>query len=190
MILGNSTELIREAEKKAREIIEKAEKEAESIVKEAHQRWLRRAEEEKRNILESATREATYIVSEAKRSYNQVLTRAKNEVIEEVFEKTREILIRGEYDSETSLRNLIIESLEYIDKPIRVKTRPEYIDVVKKILSDMGYTDVSVEGDQGIVGGVLVESVTGVIVDNRIETRLEQARLRLLDKLTRILWGS
>ncbi|MEM2025251.1 MAG: V-type ATP synthase subunit E [Desulfurococcaceae archaeon] len=181
--------IIEDAERRAKEMVEAANREAIAIIKDAEKKWLEKAEAERRKAVESARREASVIISEAKRTASFIVARAKEATVREVFEKAWELIEREEYDVRLSLRNLILESINYIGKPVKVLSSSRRLEVVKEILAELGYREVQVEPSPNVREGIIVVSEGGTLVDNRLETRLEQSKLRLVDKVARILWG-
>lgn len=187
--MESRNKIIEEAERKARELVEEARREAEEIIREAEKKWASRAEMERRRIIEEAEKEASYIIAEARRKANLIETQSKNEIIERVFNEAELILKQCGYDVKLSLGNLVVESINQVDKPRRIIVRVDQVEIAKSILRELGYSDIEVEGRPDIQGGVVIESESGVIIDNRIETRLKQARLKLLDKIAKKIWG-
>ncbi len=181
--------IIREAERKASEIIEEARRRADGIIREAEAKWRAKAESERRRIIEEAERKASMIIADAKSRSNLLLVKAKEEVINKVFEEALELIKREEYNVKESLKNLLEEALAYIDKPSRIIVKSNHVKYMKEILSELGLDNVEVVPRDDILGGLIVESETGLVVDNRLETRLEQAKQKLIDKIARILWG-
>lgn len=181
--------IIKEAEKKAEEIVREAEKQARRIIEEAEEQWKRKAEATRRAILDEASREASIMLADAKRKASLIIAEAKKASIESAFTKAWEMLEKRQYDVRSSLKNLLSESLQYVTRPSKVLANPIDVKVVEELLHEMGYLNIAVEPSDAIKGGVVVISEEGLVVDNTIETRFQQAKLRLLDKLARILWG-
>lgn len=189
MVVASKNKIIEEAEKKAKEIIENARKEAEAIVNEAEKKWREKAETERRRIISEAEKEASYILMEARRIANILVSRTKLEVINNIFERAKEIFEKDKYDVKTSLRNLLNEALSYVDKPTKIIVNNKHVEIAKEVLRELGYENVELESSSNLLGGVVVISASGVIVDNSIKIRLEQARGRVINKLAKILWG-
>ena len=184
-----SERIIREAERKASAIIEEARNQADKIIKDALEQWTSKAEATRKQIVEEALRQANIILADAKREASIIVASAKQEVINEVFEKARSILHKREYDVKQSLRNLIIEGLAYIKTLSKIVVNPNDVEVAKEILNELGYSNVEIETDDKMPGGVILVSSEGTVVNNSIEVRLKQAELRLLDKIAKSLWG-
>ncbi|MCY0868439.1 MAG: V-type ATP synthase subunit E [Desulfurococcus sp.] len=182
------TRLLQEAEERARRIVEDAKAEAERILRSAEEKWKARAEEEKRRILGKAEREAGIILSEAVRDARLLVASEMEKILREIIEEARSIVRNRGFSVEDSLRNLIAESLRLADSPRRIVVSRVDFEVAKKIVSEAGLKNVVVEpGD--IDGGVIVESASGVVVDNTYESRLREFQKKNLNSLRRILWG-
>jgi Archaeal/vacuolar-type H+-ATPase subunit E len=189
--LSNDAKLkiVEEAKRKADELIKEAEKTAEAIIRDAEEKWRVKAEAERNRILREARMQASAIIAEARKTSSFIIGKAKAEIIENVYEKAYEIIREGKYDVESSLRNLLKEALNYVEEPLKVIVREDQIDLAKRILRELGYNGVEVEGSNDIIGGVILVSREGIIVDNRVETRLKQSRDRLLNIIARVLLG-
>lgn len=181
--------IVEEAKRKADELIKEAEKTAEAIIRDAEEKWRVKAEAERNRILREARMQASAIIAEARKTSSFIIGKAKAEIIENVYEKAYEIIREGKYDVESSLRNLLKEALNYVEEPLKVIVREDQIDLAKRILRELGYNGVEVEGSNDIIGGVILVSREGIIVDNRVETRLKQSRDRLLNIIARVLLG-
>jgi len=177
-----------DAKKKAEEILREAEKRAEEIIKEAEKRWREEAEKKRKEIIEKAKKEAQIIVSEAHRKARMLIASAKYEVIEEVFKRAKEEL-RKKVDIRSSLNNLLRESLVHISKPSTIYVNKDDIGILREIINDFGLEDVEIR-ELDILGGLIIESIEGVKVDNSYDTRLKRAKETLVNKLAQILWSS
>jgi len=177
-----------DAKKKAEEILREAERRAEEIIKEAEKRWREEAEKKRKEIIEKAKKEAQIIVSEAHRKARMLIASAKYEVIEEVFKRAKEEL-RKKVDIRSSLNNLLRESLVHISKPSTIYVNKDDIGILREIINDLGLEDVEIRG-LDILGGLIIESIEGVKVDNSYDTRLKRAKETLVNKLAQILWSS
>lgn len=181
--------ILEETRKKANEIIEEARRIAESIIKEAEENWLKKAESEKNKILREANARASVIIAEAKSASRFIISKAKLEVVENVYEKIYEIIKEGKYNVEYSLKNLLKEALGYVEKPVKIIVRKDQVDIARKVLGELGIIDVEIEGSDNIMGGLILISKEGVVVDNRLETRIKQSRDRLLNVVAKVLLG-
>ncbi len=177
-----------DAEKKAEEILREAEKRAEEIIKEAEKKWREEAEKKRKEIIEKAKKESQIIVSEARRKARMIIASAKYEVIEEVFRRAREEL-RKKVNIRSSLNNLLRESLAHITKPSTIYVNKDDVDILREIINDLGLEDVEIK-ELDILGGLIIESIEGVKVDNSYDTRLKRAKETLVNKLAQILWSS
>ncbi len=182
--------LLEDARKKAEKIIANARAEAEKIIRDAEEKWRKRAEKEREKIISSARLEAQKIVSEAHRQAKIIISNAKNKVIENVFsEAEKRLRERIGIDVKTSLKNLLEEALEYIEKPAKIIVNPKDRDVINEILSEKGLDNIQLIIDDKVIGGLILVSIDGKKVDNTYNTRLERARTVLLTEVSRILWG-
>ncbi|MEM0083055.1 MAG: V-type ATP synthase subunit E [Thermosphaera sp.] len=181
--------VIKEAERKAEEIIKEAEQQARKMVKEAEEQWRRKAEATRETMMKEALKEASMMLADARRKASLIIAEAKNVLIENAFAKAWELLEKRHYDVKLSLKNLLNESLQYVTKPSKILVSPMDVKMAEEILREAGYSNLMVEPSSAIKGGIIVVSEEGLIVDNTIETRFQQAKLKLLDKLAKILWG-
>ena len=182
--------LLEEARKKAEEIIAKAREEAKRIVEEAERKWREKAKREKEKIINNARLKAQIIVSEARRRARILLVDAKNKAIEGLYNEVLERLKRREgFDHKLSIKNLLREALEYIPTPSRIRVNPSDRDALLEVLREIGLTNVKVVEDTSIIGGVIVESAEGEVVDNSYNARFNRAKTVLTPMITKKLWG-
>ncbi|RLG84777.1 MAG: hypothetical protein DRO40_00060 [Thermoprotei archaeon] len=177
-----------DAKKKAKEIMREAEKRAKEIIEEAEEKWRKEAEKKREEIIEEARKEAQIIVSETRRKARMIIANAKYEVIEEVFSRTREE-IRKKVNIKSSLNNLLRESLAHVTKPSTIYVNKDDVDILSEIINEVGLEDVEIR-ESNILGGLIIESIEGVKVDNSYDTRLKRAKETLVNKLAEILWSS
>lgn len=176
---------------KASEMIEEAKHEAELIIKQAENEWRVKADNEKRRIIEQAERDANRIVSEARVKARLVIGEAKNKLFEELFSNVLErIRSREGLDVTNSLRNLLNESLVYIDKPSKIFVDPRDIEVIKRLLKEKNLNNVEIIPLNDIIGGLIIEDIDGKRIDNSYKTRLERAKKTLGSLITKYLWSS
>ena len=191
-LVGNAEDVIErlrlDAKKKAEEILREAEKRAKEIIEEAEKKWREEAEKKREEIIEKAKKEAQIIVSEARRKARMIIATAKYEVIEEVFKRAKEEL-RKKVNIRSSLNNLLRESLVHITKPSIIYVNKDDIDILREIINDLGLEDVEIK-ESDILGGLIIESIEGVKIDNSYDTRLKRAKETLVNKLAQILWSS
>lgn len=181
--------VLREAEKKATEMVEEAKKQAEKIIQEAHEQWRNKAEATRRQIIEEALRQGNLLIAEAKIKSSILISRAKQEIVDSVFAQARAILVNRDFNVKESLKNLVLESLEYCKLISKVVVNERDVDIAREVLRELGLANVEIIGTSEIVGGVVVFSEEGVVVDNSYDTRLKQAEHRLIDKVSKMLWG-
>jgi len=181
--------ILEEAKKKAELIIREAEKEAEVIVREAEEEWRRRALEEENRILEEAKREAALKISEARRLSRLKISQEMSLIIEELFkEAEKELDHLDPSEIEKSLENLLTESLKYVEKPRKIYVSEKDVESMRRILSKLGLGNVEV-APVNIKGGLILESESGILVDNSYESRLKLARRALIPLIRKSLWG-
>lgn len=181
--------IIKEARRKAEEIIKEAERQVQKMIEEAEEQWRCKAESTRKAILEEASREASVMLADAKRRASLIIAEAKKISVENAFARVWELLEKRHYDVRLSLRGLLSETLQYVTKPSKVLANPVDVKIVEELLHEIGYPNVIVEPSSAIKGGVIVVSEEGLVVNNTIEVRFQQAKLRLLDKIAKILWG-
>lgn len=177
-----------DAKRKAKEIIREAEIRAKKIIEEAERKWEERAKEKREEIIKNAEKEAQVIISEARRKARMIIASAKYEVVEEVFKQAKNGL-RKKIDIKSSLNNLLRECLVHITKPSIIYVNKDDITILKEIINDLGLENIEIK-EIDILGGLIVESVDGVKVDNSYDTRLKRAKEALVNKLAEILWSA
>ncbi len=182
--------LIEDARKKAEEIISKAEEEAKRIIEEAEKEWERQAEAKRNEVIENARKKAQILLSEARTRARVIISRAKHEVLQKIF-KDVEMFIRERegIDVETSLKNLLDESLKYIEKPTRITINPKDRGIIEKLLSEKGFSNIEINESNDIFGGLIIEDAEGKKVDNSYNTRFERAKTVLAPMINKELWG-
>ncbi len=181
--------LMEDARKRAEEIIREAEKKAEEIIREAEKEYEKKAEKTREKILEEARINAQIIISDARRKSRLMISEAKYEIIRKVFEEAwQDIINRKNIDIETSLKNLLLESLEFIEKPDYVEVNEKDKEIINKILIENNISAEIRENNQ-IAGGLITGTKAGEKVDNSYDTRFERAKSVLLPLISKILWG-
>ncbi len=181
--------ILEEAKKRAKMIVEEAEREAEIIVKKAEEEWRRRALEEENKILEEAKKEAALRISEAQRLSRLKISQEMSSIIEELFKQAEnELNHLNPFEIEKSLENLLMESLKYVDKPRKIFVSGRDVETMRKILSKLGMESVEV-APADIKGGLILESESGITVDNSYESRLMLAKRALIPIIRKSLWG-
>ncbi len=181
--------ILEEAKKRAKMIVEEAEREAEIIVEKAEEEWRRRALEEENKILEEAEKEAALRISEAQRLSRLKISQEMSSIIEELFKQAEnELNHLNPFEIEKSLENLLMESLKYVDKPRKIYVSTGDVETMRKILSKLGMESVEV-APADIKGGLILESESGITVDNSYESRLMLAKRALIPIIRKSLWG-
>jgi len=180
--------LLKEAEARAQQLVREAEKEAERIISEAEAKWRSRAEAERGRVISEAEREANIIISDAVREARLLTSKAMDEVLEEVLREAYRVIEERGFDSKTSIKNLLLESLKAIDSPKRIIVSERDLEVSREVIKGIGLSNVVVEAGD-IKGGVIVESQGGIVVDNTYESRFKELQNRYLNEIRRILWG-
>ena len=181
--------LIEEARKKAEEIIKEAEKKAEEIIKEAEKEYETKAIKTREKILEEARINAQIIISDARRKYRLMISEAKYEVLKKIFDEAwKDIINRRNVNIQTSLKNLLRESLEYVEKPDYVEVNEKDKEIISDILME-NKIDAEIKVNNSIVGGLIIGTMAGEKVDNSYNTRYERAKTVLLPIIAKMLWG-
>ncbi|ADV64403.1 H+transporting two-sector ATPase E subunit [Desulfurococcus mucosus DSM 2162] len=180
--------LLREAEARAEQIVRDAEAEAERIVKEAEAKWRERAEAERKRITSEAEREANTIISEALREARLLVSKEYEKAVEDVLREAYDSVRKRSFDIENSIRNLIRESLRLVNAPKKIVVSKGDLEAARRIVAELGLPGVVVEAGD-IDGGVIVESESGIVVDNTYESRLREFQSKHMDEVRRILWG-
>ncbi len=181
--------LIEDARKKAEEIIHEAKKKAEEIIREAEKEYEKKAEKTREKILEEARINAQIIISDARRKSRLMISEAKYEVIRKVFEEAwQDIIDRKNIDIETSLKNLLLESLEFVEKPDYVEVNEKDKEIINKLLIENNIS-AEIRENNLIAGGIIISTKAGEKVDNSYNTRFERAKSVLLPIISKILWG-
>ncbi len=181
--------LMEDARKKAEEIIRDAEKKAKEIIREAEKEYEKKAKETREKILEEARINAQIIVSDARRKSRLMISEAKYEIIRKVFEEAwQDIIDRKNIDIETSLKNLLLESLEFIEKPDYVEVNEKDKEIINKLLIENNI-GAEIRENNLIAGGLIIGTKAGEKVDNSYNTRFERAKSALLPVISKMLWG-
>lgn len=183
--------LLEEAFRKASEIIEEAKREAEFIIKRAENEWRERAENEKKKILEQAERDANRVLSEARVRARLILSEAKNKLFNEIFNNVvKKIESREGLETVSSLKNLLNESLIYINNPSKIIVDYRDVETIKKILNEKKLSNIEIIVSNDIIGGLVIEDADGRRIDNSYKTRLERSRKVLGSYITKYLWSN
>lgn len=181
--------LLSDAKKEAEEIIERAKAEAEEIIRKSESDWQRRFEEFKREEIKRAIERGLQIESDARLRARIIISQAKAEVIGKILKDAEVKIANREFDVKASLRALLSATLTEATAIKRIVVSPRDRPVVEQILSESNLRDLIIEENDGILGGLIVESSEGIIYDNSYDTRLRILREKMLDRLQNILWG-
>ncbi len=182
--------LLEDARKKAEEIIRNAEERARRIIEEAEKEWKEKAERERKRAIEEAKMKASIILSEARRDARIKISMAKKEVFDSVVEKaSKDLRERRGFDVKKSLLILLKESLEYIDKPSKIIINEKDSQALREVFEEFNIKDIYIMYSDKIIGGVIVESRIGELIDNSYDTRLKRAYTTYAPEIYRILWG-
>jgi vacuolar-type H+-ATPase subunit E/Vma4 len=182
--------MIEDARKRAEDIIREAETKAQEIIEKGEKEWLEKTRVEKERIMADAERKAAITISEARRKARLIIVEKKNELIEQIYNDAwMKIKNREGFDVEKSLRNLLKESLIYIEEPkiIIVNTTDE--NTMHRILEEKHIENIKVQGSTSVTGGLIVVSVKDERVDNTYDTRFKRAKDVLRPVIAGILWG-
>jgi len=181
--------LLSYARMEAEKIVREAEEEAERILKDSEKEWLRRYQEYKAQEVKKVRDKASQIESEARLKARSSISRTKEEIINGLFREVEDALAKRNFDVAKSLEVLLAKSVEELaSRPKKVIVSSKDVELAKSLLKRMGMDDVLVKESPSMIGGVIVESEEGGIVDNSYETRLSIVRDRFLDKVRGILW--
>jgi V/A-type H+-transporting ATPase subunit E len=180
--------LLEEARARAEEIVREAEAEAKRKIREAEALWRERAEKERRRIISEAEKEANNIVSDAVREARFIISMEVDNIVSDILSQAYNVIRSRGFDAKSSLKNLITESMKTIDSPRRLIVSRRDLETAREVVTELGLTGVSIEvGD--IEGGIIVESASGIIVDNTYESRFKEFQNKYLNEIRRILWG-
>ncbi|MEM0506729.1 MAG: V-type ATP synthase subunit E [Thermosphaera sp.] len=181
--------LIEEARRRANSIIEEAEREAESIIRKAEEEWERNALELKNRILEEARQQASLRISEAQTVSRLRISQELSSIIEELFQQAdKELENPPASVIEQSLENLLLESLKYVDKPRKIRVAKRDVEIMKDVARRHNLNDIEIIPED-IKGGLILESETGIIIDNTYESRLAVARRVLVPIIRKKIWA-
>jgi len=152
--------------------------------------WKEKAEQERKRIIEEAKMKACTILSEARREARIKISMAKKEVFDSVVEKAlKDLKERKGFDVKKSLLNLLKESLEYIDEPTKIIINEKDSQALREVFEELNIKDIYIIYSDKIIGGVIVESRIGELIDNSYDTRIKRARITYAPEIHRILWG-
>lgn len=181
--------LLSEAREKAENIVREAEEKANEIIKQAQEEWRRRYEEYKRQELKKIYEKNAQIESEARLKARVIVSQTKAEIIEKLFEDTKRNLEDRQFDVKKSLELLLTQSLKEAGAIKKIVVSPKDKKILEDIISEFGLKNIVIEENENMIGGLIVESVDGVIIDNSYDTRLLNLKEKGLNEIQRLLWG-
>ncbi len=187
------TQILNEAKKKAEKIIKDAQAKAKEIENEALNKWKRMYEEKRREYIEKAESEANTIIAESKRKARMLVSKAKYEIIEELFRKAYEKLAKREgINVKESLEKLFEEAFEQIPpgtRHLKIYVNPRDKELITRIIGEKGVEiEYEIITREDVLGGLILETLDGIIIDNTYNTRLERAKETIVNKLAKVLW--
>jgi vacuolar-type H+-ATPase subunit E/Vma4 len=181
--------LLSEAREKAENIVREAEEKANEIIRQAQEEWRRRYEEYKRQELKKIYEKNAQIESEARLKARIIVSQTKAEIIEKLFEDTKRKLEDRQFDVKKSLELLLTQSLKEASAIKKIVVSPKDKKILEDIISEFGLKNIVIEENENMIGGLIVESVDGVIIDNSYDTRLLNLKEKGLNEIQRLLWG-
>ena len=181
--------LLSEAREKAENIVREAEEKANEIIRQAQEEWRRRYEEYKRQELKKIYEKNAQIESEARLKARVIVSQTKAEIIEKLFEDTKRKLEDRQFDVKKSLELLLTQSLKEASTIKKIIVSPKDKKILEDIISEFGLKNIDIKENENMIGGLIVESVDGVIIDNSYDTRLLNLKEKRLNEIQRLLWG-
>jgi len=181
--------LLSEAREKAENIVREAEEKANEIIRQAQEEWRRRYEEYKRQELKKIYEKNAQIESEARLKARVIVSQTKAEIIEKLFEDTKRKLEDRQFDVKKSLELLLTQSLKEASAIKKIVVSPKDKKILEDIISEFGLKNIDIKENENMIGGLIVESVDGVIIDNSYDTRLLNLKEKGLNEIQRLLWG-
>ncbi|NAZ12517.1 MAG: hypothetical protein GU361_07375 [Desulfurococcales archaeon] len=181
--------LLSEAREKAENIVKEAEEKANEIIRQAQEEWRRRYEEYKRQELKKIYEKNAQIESEARLKARIIVSQTKAEIIEKLFEDIKRKLEDRQFDVKKSLELLLTQSLKEASAIKKIVVSPKDKKILEDIISEFGLKNINIKENENMIGGLIVESVDGVIIDNSYDTRLLNLKEKRLNEIQRLLWG-
>jgi len=181
--------LLSEAREKAENIVKEAEEKANEIIRQAQEEWRKRYEEYKRQELKKIYEKNAQIESEARLKARVIVSQTKAEIIEKLFEDTKRKLEDRQFDVKKSLELLLTQSLKEASAIKKIVVSPKDKKILEDIISEFGLKNIDIKENENMIGGLIVESVDGVIIDNSYDTRLLNLKEKGLNEIQRLLWG-
>jgi len=181
--------LLSEAREKAENIVREAEEKANEIIRQAQEEWRRRYEEYKRQELKKIYEKNAQIESEARLKARIIVSQTKAEIIEKLFEDTKRKLEDRQFDVKKSLELLLTQSLKEASAIKKIVVSSKDKKILEDIISEFGLKNIDIKENENMIGGLIVESIDGVIIDNSYDTRLLNLKEKKLNEIQRLLWG-
>jgi V/A-type H+-transporting ATPase subunit E len=181
--------LLSEAREKAENIVREAEDKANEIIRHAQEEWRRRYEEYKRQELKKIYEKNAQIESEARLKARIIVSQTKAEIIEKLFEDTKRKLEDRQFDVKKSLELLLTQSLKEASAIKKIVVSSKDKKILEDIISEFGLKNIDIKENENMIGGLIVESIDGVIIDNSYDTRLLNLKEKKLNEIQRLLWG-
>lgn len=179
-VKAEASDILKEAESRAKQEIEKAKREHQS-----------RTEQEKKQLLQHTQEEATRIQAQANVKARQEISRAKADTIDEIIGTVRKKLA-ATTSTKSSLAVLLKDAIAPISGKGRAYVSAKDIDSAKKILAEdkeLSARIIEVKECE-CSGGVIVEDHNGKIrIDDTFETRLDMLLPRLLPEIGKELFS-
>ncbi|MCC6010696.1 MAG: V-type ATP synthase subunit E, partial [Fervidicoccaceae archaeon] len=129
------------------------------------------------------------IESEARLKARIIVSQTKAEIIEKLFEDIKRKLEDRQFDVKKSLELLLTQSLKEASAIKKIVVSPKDKKILEDIISEFGLKNIDIKENENMIGGLIVESVDGVIIDNSYDTRLLNLKEKRLHEIQRLLWG-
>jgi vacuolar-type H+-ATPase subunit E/Vma4 len=181
--------LLSEAREKAENIVREAEEKANEIIRHAQEEWRRRYEEYKKQELKKIYEKNAQIESEARLKARIIVSQTKAEIIEKLFEDTKRKLEDRQFDVKKSLELLLTQSLKEASAIKKIVVSSKDKKILENVISEFGLKNIDIKENENMIGGLIVESVDGVIIDNSYDNRLLNLKEKKLNEIQRLLWG-
>jgi vacuolar-type H+-ATPase subunit E/Vma4 len=185
------TELRRSAEKTAEGILSAARADAERLAAEADQRIAERRREIMKDKEARYGAEARAAIAAERHAAMRAMLLARTRVVDRTLDRAR-ALIPEAAQSEiyaSALRDELLGALQFVDDGAFVRCSSELASLVRGALRDR--PEVRVETDAGVgVGFIVVGAGETVVVDGRLETRIDRLESALaIEILARLAEG-
>jgi V/A-type H+-transporting ATPase subunit E len=182
--------LDRQAEAECAAVLEEAHAQAEIVIAEAEREAQFIHEGYARQVERVAATEASKTVNAGRLQAKMMVSSTKGQAVDDVFSRARDELSLIPSDpSYPGLFDLLAaEAAEGLEGPLTVRVSPRDIPYAERFAAGRG--DVTVDVDETIVGGLVIEASGGrVIRRNTLENRLERARLLVQADVAAVLFS-